>query len=73
MEDDMANSTANQWVIERPAGGIGLNAGHPEVLRQGEKVLTFATKKAAVDFLVDNKVVASEAALADSTIKVVRQ
>jgi len=67
----MANSTANQWVIERPAGGISLNAGHPEVLRDGEKVLRFPTRGAAVDFLIEKRVIGSERDLDDSTIRIV--
>jgi hypothetical protein len=62
---------ANDWMIERPAEGISLNAGHPEVLRDGDKVLTFSTRQAAVDFLIEKGVVPSELALRDSTIQIV--
>lgn len=61
------------WTIQRPGGGISLNAGHPDVLRKGKKVLVFPTRNRAVDFLIKNKVVASERELMDSIIEIVRE
>lgn len=62
-----------EWTIQRPADGITLNAGHPEVLRRGRRVLKFRTRKAAVDFLVKNGIVGSERELDDSVIQIVEE
>jgi len=61
-----------KWVIQRPSGGISLNAGFQEALMKDGKTLTFPTQAAAIKFLIANGIVKSKAALGDSTIKVVR-
>ena len=62
-----------KWLIQRPAGGITLNAGHPEVLRSGKRVLQFDTRRQAVQFLIMHSIIRSEADLADSTIEIVKE